>query len=143
LLTCFFLGKHGGALADLKAIVKLRLGGKCGSGKQGISWIHEDDMNEIILRCITDEKFHGPYIASSPNPVSNEVFMRELRAAMKIKIGLPAPAFMVKLGAKYILRTDPELALLGRYIVPGKLIKEGFEFKFPELKDCLRNLIAN
>src|SRR5690606_6962906 len=67
LRTSFVMGRNGGALQKLSRIAKLGLGGKVGKGKQGISWIHEFDMNEIIFQAIINEKFEGIYIASSPN----------------------------------------------------------------------------
>ena len=80
LRTSFVIGKNGGALASLKRIVRLGLGGKVGHGNQGISWIHEDDMNELIYQSIIDSSFSGAYIASAPNPVSNKAFMRVTEA---------------------------------------------------------------
>jgi len=70
------------------------------------------------------------------------VFMRELRLAMKMPIGLPAFEWMVRLGAPLLMRTDPELALYGRYLKSERLREIGFEFRFPELPDALTNLLA-
>jgi len=141
LRTSFVVGKNGGALKSLGRIVKLGLGGKSGHGKQGMSWIHEYDMNEIILQAIINENFSGIYIASSPNPVSNKEFMKQLRKVMKIPIGLPAPEFIIRIGARFIFRTDPDLAIYGRYVKSTRLEKEGFVFKFPELNEALSDLI--
>lgn len=141
LRTSFVIGKNGGALASLKQIVRLGLGGTAGSGTQGMSWIHEYDMNEIIHRAVVDEKFHGAYIASAPQPVSNQEFMRKLRRKMKMPLGLPAPAFMFRIGARLLFRTDPELILYGRYVQPARLEKEGFVFKFPDLEGALEDLV--
>ncbi len=141
LRTSFVIGRNGGALSSLKRIVRLGLGGKVGHGQQGISWIHEYDMNEMIYQGIINDQFQGAYIASSPNPVSNHRFMQILRKTMKVPIGLPAPAILTRLGAKWIFKTDPELALYGRYVIPARLQREGFEFKFPELEEALKDLI--
>lgn len=141
LRTSFVVGKNGGALKSLGRIVKLGLGGTVGSGKQGMSWIHEYDMNEIILQSIKNESCEGVYIASAPNPVSNKEFMKLLRKKMNMPIGLPAPEFMVRIGAKLIFRTDPELALYGRYVKPARLEQEGFRFKFPDLETALDDLV--
>ena len=84
LRTSFVIGKNGGALKELKRIVKLGLGGRAGSGTQGMSWIHEYDMNEIIHQAIKNDKYTGFYIASSPNPVSNQVLMKQLRKELKM-----------------------------------------------------------
>ena len=115
-------------------------GGKVGHGRQGISWIHEEDMNRLFARAIADDDMNGSYLATAPNPVSNSVFMRELRKALGVPFGLPAATWMVRLAAPLILRTDPDLALYGRYCVSRRLRDEGFEFVFPDLGSALRDL---
>lgn len=140
LRTSFVMGRNGGALVKLKRIASLGLGGTVGSGDQGMSWIHEYDMNEIFHQAIMNENYQGVYVASSPNPVSNAVFMKELRRSLKIPIGLPAPEFMTRIGASLIFRTDPELALYGRYVKSERLEKEGFTFRFPNLSDALYDI---
>lgn len=140
LRTSFVLGRNGGALPRLAKLARFGLGGRSGHGRQGISWIHERDMNRIFERAIRDESMRGVYIATAPNPVSNAEFMRELRGAFGMPIGLPAPAPMVRLGAPLVMRTDPELALYGRYCVSRRLREEGFEFEFPGLRNALRDL---
>jgi uncharacterized protein (TIGR01777 family) len=145
LRTSFVIGRDrgagGGALARLRLLVKLGLGGRVTSGTQGMSWIHETDMNRLFERGLVEAAMHGPYIASSPNPVSQEEFMHHLRRAVGIPIGLPASSWMVRVGAPLFLRTDPELALFGRYIIPERLQAERFEFKFPRLEDALNDLL--
>ena len=126
LRTSFVLGKSGGALTTLSRLAKFGLGGTVGSGKQGMSWLHELDMNLLFERGIFDESMTGAYIATSPHPVSNAEFMRELRKAVGAPIGLPSPAFLVRIGAGLVLRTDPELALYGRYVVSRRLKEENF-----------------
>lgn len=142
LRTSFVLGRHGGALQRLALITRLGLGGKVGSGKQGISWIHEQDMNRLFERAIVDPEMRGAYIATAPKPVSNAEFMRELRRAMRIPIGLPAAEWQVRLGAPLVMRTDPELALYGRFCVSRRLNEEGFEFRFPDVANALQDLLA-
>lgn len=143
LRTSFVLGNTGAALQKLKLITRLGLGGTIASGTQGMSWIHELDMNRIIERAITDGSMTGVYISSSPSPVSNRVFMRSLRKACNMPIGLPTAAWMIKIGARLILRTDPDLAIYGRYCVPQRLIDEGFEFAHPEIDEALDDLCRN
>lgn len=140
LRTSFVLGKSGGALTTLSRLAKFGLGGTVGCGTQGMSWLHELDMNRLFERGIFDEGMTGAYIATAPHPVSNAEFMRELRKAVGVPIGLPAPELLVRLGAGLILRTDPELALYGRYVVSRRLKEEKFEFKFPMLGEALRDL---
>ncbi|KOF01891.1 cell division inhibitor [Roseivirga seohaensis subsp. aquiponti] len=143
LRTSFVIGRNGGALTSLKSIVNLGLGGKVGNGKQGMSWIHEFDLNNLIYEVITNDKYNGFYIASAPNPVSNQKFMKELRKKMNPFIGLSLPPFMIKFGAKYIFKTDPELAIYGRYVKSRRLKDEGFAFKYPDLSQALENLFSS
>lgn len=140
--TSFVLGRSGGALSRLAFISRIGMGGKVGHGKQGISWLHEEDMNRLFIRAITDENMKGVYIATAPNPVSNAEFMHQLRKAIGVPIGLPAMSWMVKIGAPLILKTDPELALYGRYCIPKRLEEEGFEFKYPDVGSALRNIYS-
>ena len=108
-----------------------------------MSWLHQMDMNRIIQRAIEHDTMTGVYIATAPHPVSNAEFMRTLRHAIGMPIGLPAPAWLVRLGAPLVMRTDPELALYGRYCVPERLLREGFQFTFPRLEEALRDLYAS
>ena len=143
--TSFVIGRDrgagGGALSRLRTLARFGLGGRVGSGTQGMSWIHEHDMNALFARAISDGGMQGVYIASSPNPVPQREFMRSLRKVMKVPIGLPAAAWIVRIGAPLIMRTDPELALYGRFVVSRRLREEGFEFRFPRLDDALADLI--
>ncbi len=141
LRTSFVIGRNGGALGSLKRIAKLGFGGKAGHGQQGISWIHEFDLNEFIHQAIVDAKYRGAYILSAPHPVSNQEFMRSLRKQIGMPIGLPAPAWITRLGAKLFFKTDSELVLCGRYVKSERLEQEGFAFKFPELKGALADLL--
>lgn len=144
LRTSFVIGRDrgagGGALARLRFLARLGLGGRVGSGTQGMSWIHEADMNALFERAITDPAMAGTYIASAPNPVSQAEFMRVLRKQMGMPIGLPAFSWMVRLGAPLVMKTDPELALYGRYVVSRRLREEGFEFRFPMLDSAIGDL---
>ncbi len=142
--TSFVVGRDrgagGGALATLGLIARLGLGGKVGKGTQGMSWIHENDLNALFARAITEDSMTGTYIASAPNPVSQVDFMRTLRKVIRMPIGLPAFEWMVRIGAPLVLRTDPELALYGRYVVSKRLADEGFVFQFPDLELALKDL---
>jgi len=140
LRTSFVLGCTGGALPRLAALARWGLGGKVGHGRQGISWIHEHDMNRLFARAISDAGMAGAYLATAPHPVSNAEFMRALRRARGVPFGLPAAGWMVRLGAPWLLRTDPELALYGRYCVSRRLREEGFEFAFADVASALRDL---
>jgi uncharacterized protein (TIGR01777 family) len=129
LRTSFVLGRDGGALHRLARLARFGLGGKVGNGRQGFSWIHELDMN-------------GAYLATSPNPVSNAEFMRALRTALKVPFGIPTAGWQIRLAAPLLLRTDPELALYGRYCISRRLAEEGFTFEFPSLSSAFENLFS-
>lgn len=145
--TGFVLGRDrgagAGALGKLGWLARLGLGGTVGSGTQGMSWIHEDDMNGLFKRGLFDDSMKGTYIASAPNPVSQKEFMQQLRSAVGMPFGLPAYEWMVRIAAPLILRTDPDLALYGRYVTSSKLAEDGFPFKFPTLRDAFRDLYGN
>jgi uncharacterized protein (TIGR01777 family) len=144
LRTSFVIGRDrgagGGALARLKTLVRFGLGGRVGRGTQGISWIHETDLNRLFERALFDTSVQGVYLATAPNPVSQSVFMRELRRAVGMPIGLPAFTWMVRLGAGLLMRTDPELALYGRYLVSERLRADRFSFQYSDLRAALTDV---
>lgn len=142
LRTSFVLGRSGGALARLVGLARCGLGGKVGHGRQGISWIHERDLNRLFMRSIVDDRMRGAFLATAPQPVSNAEFMRELRRALRIPFGLPAAEWQVRLAAPWVLRTDPDLALYGRYCVSRRLAEDGFQFEFPEVRGALAEIFS-
>lgn len=148
LRTSFVVGRPNaggaGALGKLRLIARLGLGGRVGTGEQGMSWIHERDLNRVFERALTEPSMRGAYIASAPHPVPQHEFMRELRALAGglggLGVALPAFEWMVRIGAPLVLQTDPELALYGRYVLPARLMREKFEFEFPTIGPALRDL---
>lgn len=143
LRTSFVLGRNSGALRRLAPLARWGLGGTVGHGRQGLSWIHEFDMTRLIIRGLADESMRGIYVITAPNPVSNQDFMRELRRACGMPIGLPAASWMVRIAAPLLLRTDPDLALQGRYCVSRRLEEEGFVFHFTDIGEALRDLFRH
>jgi uncharacterized protein len=131
----------GGIFAELLRLVRLGLGGTCGSGTQFVSWIHQADFLSAIEFLIARPEFDGPVNLSSPNPLPNAQFMRELRQAWGASIGLPAAKWMLELGAM-VLRTETELILKSRRVIPGRLLASGFQFQFARWADAARNLVA-
>ncbi len=128
----------GGIFATLLGLVRKGLGGTCGDGRQFVSWVHELDFVRAIDWLIAREDVSGPVNITSPNPLPNAQFMRELRRAWRAAggawgaaVGLPATAWMLELGAVF-LRTETELILKSRRVIPGRLLAGGFEFKFPQ-----------
>ena len=143
LRTSFVLGRTGGALTRLRKLTQYGLGGTIGSGRQGISWIHQDDLNRLIETAMMDPDYSGAYNATAPHPVSNREFMHTLRKAMRVRFGLPGPSVLVRLAARWPLRTDPELALLGRYCHSRRLPAHGFTFSYPKLPEALNSLVGH
>lgn len=120
---------RGGVFDVLLGLVRRGLGGASGDGRQYVSWIHETDFVATIHWLIDHENLSGPVNVASPHPLPNEQFMRELRRAWGIGFGLPARKWMLEVGA-FFLRTETELVLKSRRVVPGRLIESGFEFAF-------------
>ena len=134
------LGKDGGVVKPLVNLVRFGLGGKQGNGNQMFSWIHIEDVFNIILFIQSHKELEGIYNCSAPNPVSNKTLMKTLRQIMKVKIGLPSPKWLLEIGAVFI-RTETELILKSRWVVPEKLISAGYEFKYPNIDAALRSVI--
>ncbi|MEO6845927.1 MAG: TIGR01777 family oxidoreductase [Chthoniobacterales bacterium] len=121
---------HGGAFDILLRLVRFGLGGRAGNGRQYVSWIHDVDFIRAVIWLIEHDAFAGPVNIAAPNPLPNAEFMRDLRTAWGIPIGLPAMEWMLELGA-YFLRTETELILKSRRVVPNLLLQSGFTFRFP------------
>jgi len=138
----FVLGEGGGVLRMLVNLARFCLGGAVGSGRQGISWIHVEDMNRLWIEAIENPAMSGVYNATSPHPVSNREFMGTLRSTLHRPWCPSTPAFLVPFGC-WLLRTEPVLALTGRMGVPARLLKEGFEFKYPDVGDALRQVLRS
>ena len=136
-----FSPDRGGAFDVLLGLVRYGLGGKQGSGNQFVSWVHDADFARAIDLLIAREEFTGVVNIASPNPLPNRDFMRELRQAWGARIALPAPAWMIEIGA-LLMRTESELVLKSRRVVPGRLLSAGFQFLFPEWPAAARDLVA-
>lgn len=134
------LGKKEGALKPLVPITKLGLGGASGSGKQLFSWIHVADFCAVVDFLLHRTTASGAFNVCSPKPVTNKAFMGSLRKALRIPFGLWQPAWVVQLGAMFI-GTEAELVLESRYVVPTRLIEQGFQFKYPEIQGALNSLV--
>jgi uncharacterized protein (TIGR01777 family) len=124
----------------LSNMTRLGLGGPIGGGKQYVSWIHEADFLRAVDFIMGREDLRGAINICAPEPLPQKHFMRELRKAWGVPIGLPATAWMAEIGA-IVLRTDTELLLKSRRVVPGRLLDVGFEFKFPTWHMAAQNLV--
>ena len=133
------LARNRGALAVLGKLTRWFLGGAAGNGRQYVSWIHRADMNQMFLDSIEQDNVIGVFNATSPNPVTNAEFMRELRRAMHRPWCPPAPVWAVRLGSRW-MQTEPSLALTGRRCTPRHFLQLGFKFQFPELPGALADI---
>ncbi len=130
----------GSVFATLSYLVRAGLGGTQGNGRQLVSWMHESDYARALEFLIAHEEIDGPVNLCAPHPLPNREFMAALRDAWEIPNGLPAPAALLKIGM-FFLRTEPELVLKSRYVVPGRLLRAGFQFEFPTWPEAAADLV--
>ncbi len=134
------LGKSAGVMPVLMKLVRFGLGGTQGKGNQYMSWIHESDFVNIVKWIMDHPELSGAYNCSAPNPIPNANFMQKLRKACKMPFGLPAKEWMLEIGA-VIIKTETELILKSRRVVPTKLLKSGFQFQFPEADAAIDEIV--
>ena len=161
LRSAMVLGR-GGALTPMLRLARLGLGGpqldghwfptrkrlaagtfhrfRARGGRQRFSWIHVADVLGIILFLVEHPELDGVFNASSPNPTDNRTLMRTIRRVLRIPIGLPAFRWMTELGA-IAIRTETELILKSRWVVPERLSEAGFRFEYPQLEQALRQIV--
>jgi uncharacterized protein len=130
---------NGGAFDTLLTLVKCGLGGSAGDGRQYVSWIHDQDFVRAVYWLIKHDEFEGPINIAAPNPTPNYEFMSALRSAAGVSFGLPATPLMLEVGA-FFLRTETELILKSRRVIPGKLLKSKFVFQFPTWAEAAQDL---
>lgn len=131
-----------GVLIPYFNLLKFHLGGKQGNGKQMFSWIHIEDTCRMIKWIFEHKEMKGAYNCCSPNPVTNKELMRTLCKVTDHKIELASPAWLLKAGA-FLIRTEPELVLKSRWVIPTRILESGFQFKYPYLLDALKEIINN
>jgi len=136
------LGPNGGFLELLGKLTRWFLGGHVGSGRQYISWIHMADLSRIVLASVESREFTGVFNATSPYPVTNAEFMRELRRALHRPWSPPVPEFAARIGS-WLMGTEASLALVSQRCVPKRFLEENFEFEFPNLCEALVNIYPN
>ncbi|MDT0121754.1 TIGR01777 family oxidoreductase [Paenibacillus sp. RRE4] len=130
---------EGGVMEPLTNLVRFGLGGAQGAGTQKFSWIHIEDLFRMVMFVHEHPELEGVYNASSPHPVTNSELMASLRKQMNVRIGLPSPRWMLELGAIFI-RTETELVLKSRWVVPDRMEKAGFTFTYASLDTALADL---
>lgn len=134
------LGKEGGVIKPLKNLVRFGLGGKQGNGNQMFSWVHIEDVLNIINFVQQQTNLKGVINTAAPNPVTNKTLMQLLRSNMNVALGLPSPAWVLKIGA-VLIKTETELILKSRWVLPEKLISAGYQFKFKTLEEALKDIL--
>ena len=132
---------NGGIFDVLLGLVRHGLGGTQGPATQFVSWIHEFDFARAVDLLIAREDFTGVVNLASPNPLPNADFLRVLRHEWGTRIGLPAPPWLIEIGT-WMIRTESELVLKSRRVVPGRLLAAGFQFQFPDWAQAARDLVA-
>ncbi|HEY4735095.1 MAG TPA: DUF1731 domain-containing protein [Gemmatimonadaceae bacterium] len=128
-----------GIFDTLLTLVRRGLGGTAADGRQYISWIHETDFIRSLYWLIGREDMDGAVNVAAPNPLPNKEFMRILRNAAGVRIGLPATRLMLEAGA-FFMRSETELILKSRRVVPGRMLEAGFDFVFPQWEQAARDL---
>jgi hypothetical protein len=132
-------GPDGGVFPVLRRLARLGLGGAMGGGRQFVSWMHVTDFCRAVDRLLADDALSGPVNLAAPGPVTNREMMRLIREQFGVPFGLPATDWMLTAGA-FFIRTETELIIKSRRVVPGRLLNAGFKFEFPELRGALANL---
>ncbi|MGE8427311.1 MAG: TIGR01777 family oxidoreductase [Sphingobacterium sp.] len=134
------LGADGGVILPFKNLVRAGLGGIQGNGQQYFSWIHIEDLFQIILFLKDHADMAGVVNCSAPHPVTNKTFMATFRQVMNRKIGLPSPKWLLEIGAA-LIGTETELLLKSRWVLPEKLENSGFTFRFPSISSALQDIL--
>lgn len=134
------IGKTDGAFPRLLTLVKLGMGGKQGNGEQMVSWIHEDDVARSIEWLNDKNEIHGVVNCTAPDIIPNKTLMQVIRNTYGIGFGLPAPTWLLKIGAK-IIGTETELILKSRWVVPMRLEENGFHFQYPNIKEAVYDIL--
>jgi hypothetical protein len=130
---------RGTPFSIMRTLARLGVGGTMGNGRQFVSWIHHRDFARAVAWLLDQETIEGPVNLAAPNPLPNAAFMRAIREACGIRLGIPAPAWLLEIAA-FFHRTETELLLKSRRVVPGRLLRAGFSFQFPTWEEAVRDL---
>lgn len=137
--TAIVLGRKGGVLPVLRKLALRGIGGRQGSGKQMVSWIHELDFARAIACCYHNEELEGVINVVAPNAITNEVFTKSIRHHAGAWVSFPLAKWMLEAGAVW-MQTQSELILKSRWAYPGKLLQAGFQFNYPHIDQALQNI---
>jgi len=138
--TSIVFGNGGGAFVPIKNLAKIGFGGTQGPGNQKVSWIHEQDFARSVEFLIKKEELSGVVNVVAPSPISNSELMKKLRTQLHAPFGIPLGTSILKIGAK-IIKTETELILKSRNVIPKKLKHSGFTFNFNTIDETLNDLI--
>jgi len=134
------LGAKAGALPQYIKLTRMGFGGIQGNGKQMFSWIHEDEISDMTDFLYARNDLSGVFNASSPNPVNNKMLMQLLRQKLKVSFGIPTSKWMIEIGTA-LAGTEAELVLKSRWVLPQRLLQEGYVFQHPNLDEALNTII--
>jgi hypothetical protein len=132
---------EGSVFDVFSRLTRRGLGGPIAGGRQYVSWIHEADFCRSISFLLERDDLEGPVNLTSPNPLPQREFARILREAWGVRLGLPATSWMIEIGT-LAMRTESELVLKSRRVVPTRLLEAGFEFQFPDWEAAARELVG-
>jgi hypothetical protein len=125
--------------SELSGLVRKGLGGKMGDGRQLVSWIHSDDFCRAIEWLLIHPKESGVVNITSPNPITNDEMMSSIRKTIGVSWGLPSARWMLEIGA-FLMRTETELILKSRNVIPTRLLAGGFEFQHPDFEEAIAEI---
>lgn len=140
LRTSLVLGEQEGVFPRLKNLIRFGLGGSQGNGKQWVSWVHETDVAAMVEWILEHREIEGVINCTAPVPLKNTEFMSVLRKQYGAWFGLPAPTWLLELGA-ILIGTETELILKSRWVLPDKIRESGYEFKFPQLEGAIKDIL--
>lgn len=142
LRTAMVLGSNRNSVVPvLTRLTRFGLGGRMSSGRQYVSWMHQEDFCRAVEWIIAHDELSGPINMAAPNPLPNAEMMRTFRELCGVTVGLPATEWMLEIGA-FFLRTETELIIKSRRVVPGRLLASGFEFRFPQFREAVANVMG-
>jgi len=134
-------GHADGAFPRLLNLVKCGLGGQQGDGKQYVSWVHEQDAAQCTEWLIGQEGMSGVINCTAPEPIQNAVLMRSIRHAYGVPVGLPSPTWLLAMGA-FVIGTEVELILKSRWVLPARLLGNGYQFIFPKVEHAIKDILS-
>ena len=138
-MSMVFADTPGSVFPVLRRLVRLGLGGSMGGGRQFVSWIHQKDFCRAVEWILEHPELRGPVNVVAPNPVTNREMMAAFRKVCRRPFGLPAARWMLEIGA-WVVRTETELMIKSRRVVPGKLLAAGFHFQYPTFQGALEEI---